>query len=71
MYQYKAILKSTKEVVAEGHSVKDVENDIKAYRRAQKKGEHTKGQELIEIYHVFREKTEGEDNSKKELIKTV
>ncbi len=55
MYQFKARLKSSLEVVAEGHSIEDIENQIKRFRRSQKRGEHTKMNEPIEIIHVFRE----------------
>ena len=65
MYQYKAILKSTKEVVAEGHTVQDVENQIVHFKRGQKRDEHTDMNVPIEIFHVFRH------GEKDELIKVV
>ena len=42
MYQYKAILKSTREVVAEGHSLEDLEKQIKHFKREQKRNIHTR-----------------------------
>lgn len=65
MYQYKAILKSTQEVIAENHSVDQLLADIKHFKREQKHGEHTRSGDSIEIFHVHR------DGSKKELIKVV
>ncbi|MGL5521760.1 MAG: MAG6790 family protein [Metamycoplasmataceae bacterium] len=71
MYQYKAILVSSREVIAEGHSVQDVENAIKTFRRGQKRGEHTSENEKIEILHIFRNQKEGKTNIKEEIIKVV
>lgn len=71
MFQYKAILKSTKEVIAEGHSVDDVEKQVITYRRGQKRGEHTRSNENIEIIHVHRNKKEGTQHVKEELIKII
>lgn len=71
MFQYKAILISTKEVVAEGHTLQDVENEIVSFRRGQKKGLHTKGNEKIQIFHVQRNQKEGTWKAKEELIKIV
>lgn len=65
MYQYKAILKSTREVIAENHTIEDLEKDIKHFKRGQKHGEHTRENDLIEVFHVFR------DGSKDKLIKTI
>ncbi|OYD26550.1 hypothetical protein EI74_0755 [Mycoplasma testudineum] len=71
MYQYKAILKTTGEKIAEGHSVQEVEQEVKSYRRGQKHGEHTRGDDLVEIIHVERSKKEGTLASKEKLVKTV
>ena len=65
MYQYKAILKSTKEVIAENHSKEQIMHDIKHFKREQAKNIHTHGNDQIEIYHTFR------DGSKDKLIKVV
>ena len=65
MYQYKAILKSSKKVVAENHTIDSIENDILHFRRQQKKGIHTQGNEPIEIFHVHR------DDKKEKLIKII
>lgn len=71
MFQYKAILKSSKEIVAQGHSVEEVEHQIVSYRRGQKRGEHTRANENIEIYHIQRNQKEGNLRVKEELIKVV
>lgn len=65
MYQYKAILKSTKEVIAQNHTIDKLENDIKHFKREQKKGVHTRANDSIEIFHVHR------DDGKEELIKII
>lgn len=71
MFQYKAVLLSTNEIIAEGHSVQDVENDIKKFKRAGKKGEHTRVNEKIEIIHIQRDQRKGVWYSKEETIKVV
>ncbi|CAC13348.1 unknown; predicted coding region [Mycoplasmopsis pulmonis] len=71
MYQYKAILKSTREVVAEGHTIEDVEKSVKTYRRGQKRNQHTSAHVGVEIIHVLRDKKEGADHSKEKLIKII
>ena len=65
MYQYKAILKSTKETVAEGHTVQDVENQIVHFKRQQKRGEHTDMNVPVEIFHIYR------NGEKEELVKII
>lgn len=65
MYQYKAVLKSTKEVIAENHTIEKIEADIKHFQRETKHGIHTKGGDTIQIFHVFR------DGSKEELLKEI
>ncbi len=65
MYQYKAILKSNRQIIAQDHSVEGVENKILNFRRKAKKGLHTRENEPVEIYHVFR------DGKKQKLIKIV
>ncbi|MGL4183826.1 MAG: MAG6790 family protein [Metamycoplasmataceae bacterium] len=71
MYQYKAVLVSSKEVIVEGHSIQEIENGIKTFKRGQKKGKHTSENEKIEIIHVFRNQKEGKTNIKEEIIKIV
>ncbi|UVD81431.1 hypothetical protein NV226_01705 [Mycoplasma iguanae] len=71
MYQYKAMLKSTKEVIAEGHSVEEIEKKIVRFKRGRKYQEHTRDNEQIEIIHFKRNKTDGIHQSKQELVKIV
>lgn len=71
MYQYKGILKSTQEVIAEGHTLEDVEHQIVTFRRGQKKGEHTRANEQIQIVHVKRSQKEGSFLAKEDIIKVV
>lgn len=59
MYQYKARLKSSLKVIAEGHSIEDVENQIIHFKRGQKRGEHTYMNVPIEIIHVLRDQKTG------------
>lgn len=65
MYQYKAILKSNRKIIAQDHSVEGFENKILNFRRKAKKGFHTRENEPVEIFHVFR------DGKKEKLIKIV
>lgn len=65
MYQYKAILKSNKKIVAQDHTIEGIENKILHYRRKAKKGFHTRENEPVEIFHVFR------NGKKQKLIKIV
>lgn len=69
MYQYIAKLKSSLEIIAEGHNVEDIENQIKRFRRGQKKGEHTKMNEPVEIFHVFSDTKHG--RGKEVLLKII
>lgn len=71
MYQYKAILRSTGEVIHEGHTIQEVEHAVVHFRREQRKGLHTHGNDKIDIYHAIRNKLFGWRKSRKELIKTV
>ena len=71
MYQYKAVLRSTKEVIAEGHNITDIEHSIVHFKRAQKKGEHTHGNDLIDVYHIQRDKVHGKHEAKEVLVKTI
>jgi len=69
MYQYKAVLKSTKEVIAEGHSVEDIEHAVLHYRRQQKNNSHTEMNVPVEVIHV---KHNVEKNiNKEELVKII
>lgn len=65
MYQYKGILKSSKEIIAEGHTVESVEHQALHFRREQKKNVHTQMNDPIEIFHVFR------DGTKEKLVKII
>ncbi len=69
MYQYKAVLKHNKEVIAEGHNLEDIEKGIKHFKREQKKGIHTNMNNAIEIIHVKRDQLHGD--GKDEIIKVV
>ena len=69
MYQYKAILKSSREVIAEGHNVEDIEHKVKRFKREQKKGLHTKGNDVIEVIHNKIDHVSG--NTKEEIIKIL
>lgn len=69
MFQYKAILRTNKETISEGHDLEDVLNGIKSFRRGQKHGEHTLSNVPIDVYHVKREKVSGRHTDI--LIKTV
>lgn len=71
MYQYKAILRSTGEVIHEGHTIKEIEHAIVHFKREQRKGLHTHANDRIDIYHAIRNKLLGTNKSKKELIKTI
>ena len=69
MYQYKAMLKSNRTIIAEGHSVEDIEHAVLHFRRQQKKNAHTKMNEPVEVIHV---KHNVEKNQhKEELIKII
>ena len=69
MYQYKAVLKSTKEIISKGHTIEDVEKEIIGFRRGHKYGLHTDSNVQVEIYHVLRDQKEG--HGKDKLIKVV
>lgn len=71
MYKYKAILVSSREKVAEANTLMELEGQIKSFRRGQKRGEHTRANEKIEIIHNERNNLEGKRKSKEELIKIV
>ena len=65
MFQYRAILKSNKEVICEGHTLQDLEKKITHWKRLAKKGVHTRSNEAIEIMHVRR------DEDKEILLKVI
>ncbi len=69
MYQYKAVLKSNRKVIAKGHTIEDVEKEIVGFRRGHKHGIHTDSNVKIEIIHVQRDQKEG--IGKDVLIKVV
>lgn len=71
MYQYKAILQKSNKVIAEAHSVEDVEKLIVRFKREQKRNLHTRGNEKINIFHVTRKTAEGQNQTKETLIKVV
>jgi hypothetical protein len=54
MFQYKAILRSDKRVISEGHDLEDVINGVKSFRRGEKHGEHTSSNVPVDVYHVKR-----------------
>ena len=69
MYQYKAVLLKKKEVIAQGHTVEDVEKQIIHFKREQKYGLHTDMNNQIQIIHVKRDQVHG--TGKEEVIKIV
>ncbi|WP_406613966.1 MAG6790 family protein [Mycoplasma corogypsi] len=71
MYKYYAKLLSSGEVVAQAHTLEDLEGKIKSFRRGQKHGEHTQGNEKIEIIHVEQNHLEGKKASKEVKVKVV
>ncbi|VEU71041.1 MAG6790 family protein [Mycoplasmopsis glycophila] len=71
MYKYKARLLSHGEIIAQANSLEDLEGLIKGFRRGQKRGEHTQGNEKIEIIHVERNNLEGKKASKEVVLKVV
>ena len=70
MYQYKGVLKGSKEVIAEGHTVADIEHATLHYRREQKKGQHTNANVPVEIIHV-KHNIESHHVNKEELVKII
>ena len=66
MYQYKAILNSSKEVIKKDHTIEDIEKFIVGWRRKNA----DKSSEKIEIIHVFRS-NKLTWKSKEELVKVV
>ncbi|VEU75503.1 Uncharacterised protein [Mycoplasmopsis maculosa] len=71
MYKYKAKLISTQEVVAQANTLEDLDGMILGYRRKQKVGEHTNGNEKIQIIHVERDSLKGKHKSKEIILKEV
>ncbi|UWV84405.1 MAG6790 family protein [Mycoplasmopsis felis] len=71
MYKYKAKLISSSEIIAKANSLQELEGLIKGFRRGQKHGVHTQGNEKIEIIHVERDHLKGEHYSKEVVIKIV
>ena len=63
------MLKNDKKVIAQGHSVEDIEKQIIHFKRDQKKGLHTHMNDQIEIIHVKRDQLHGD--KKEVLIKVV
>lgn len=71
MYKYKAKLISNQEIIAEANSLVDLEALIKSFRRAQKRGVHTRANEKIVIIHTERNNLSGKKFSKDEILKIV
>ncbi|WP_036452660.1 MAG6790 family protein [Mycoplasma buteonis] len=71
MYKYKAKLVASNEVIAQANTLEELEGMIKGFRRGQKRGEHTQGNEKIEIIHVERNNLEGKSGSKEVSVKIV
>ncbi|AKF41218.1 hypothetical protein MCANUFG4_00898 [Mycoplasmopsis canis UFG4] len=71
MYKYKAKLLSNSEIIAKANTLEELEGLIKGFRRGQKHGVHTQGNEKIEIIHIERDHLRGEHHSKEVLIKVV
>ena len=69
MFQYKAVLQKGKKIIAEGHSIEDLEKQIVHFKRQQKYNEHTNMNNKIKIYHCFRD--EGKGKRKEKLIKVI
>lgn len=69
MYQYVAILQSTKETIAEAHTISEIEGMVVHFRRGQKHGEHTHGNDKVEIFHIQRDKLHG--TGKPVLVKVI
>ena len=70
MYQYKAVLKSTKEIIAEGHSVEDIEKQVLHFKRQQKYGLHTHMNDQVEVFHVMQNHVDGQKHKEK-LLKLI
>ncbi|MEA4134455.1 hypothetical protein NPA13_01045 [Mycoplasma sp. 2045] len=71
MYKYKAKLVASGEVIAQANTIDELEGQIKGFRRGQKHGLHTKGNEKIEIFHIERNNLEGKSHSKEVSVKVV
>lgn len=71
MYQFRAVLRSTNEIISEGHTIDDVEKDIVHFKRQQKHNAHTRGNEKIVIYHMKRHKVFGFKRPAKKLVKIM
>lgn len=71
MYKYRAKLISTQEIIAEANTLEDLDGLILGYRRKQKLGEHTNGNEKIEVIHVEKDSLRGKHKSKEVVLKVV
>ncbi|MBZ4195168.1 MAG6790 family protein [Mycoplasma tauri] len=71
MYKFKAKLIVNQEVIAEANTLEDIEAAVLGYRRKQKTGEHTSGNEKIEIIHVERDSLKGKHKSKEVILKVI
>ncbi|MGV2392458.1 UNVERIFIED_CONTAM: hypothetical protein O8I53_05470 [Campylobacter lari] len=71
MYKYKARLISSQEVIAQANHLDDLDGMILSYRRKQKAGEHTSGNERIQVIHVERDSLKGKHKSKEVILKEV
>lgn len=71
MYKYKAKLISSQEIIAEGNDLKDIEAQVLSFRRKQKYGHHTSGNERVEIIHIERDSLKGKHKSKEVIVKVI
>lgn len=71
MYKYKAKLIVNQEIIATANSLEDIEAAVLGYRRKQKVGAHTSGNEKVEIIHVERDSLKGKHKSKEVVLKVI
>ncbi|WP_280125012.1 MAG6790 family protein [Mycoplasmopsis bovis] len=72
MYKYKAKLIVNQEIIATANSLEDIEAAVLlGYRRKQKVGDHTSGNEKVEIIHVERDSLKGKHKSKEVVLKVI
>ncbi|MBT1397854.1 hypothetical protein FCM72_00425 [Mycoplasma bovis] len=71
MYKYKAKLIVNQEIIATANSLEDIEAAVIGYRRKQKVGDHTSGNEKVEIIHVERDSLKGKHKSKEVVLKVI
>ncbi len=71
MYKYKAKLIVNQEIIATANSLEDIEAAVLGCRRKQKVGDHTSGNEKVEIIHVERDSLKGKHKSKEVVLKVI